>query len=66
MYTEKQFEEGYVSLDGMSCRMACLAGGHVLQDMSYKRLCLTGGHLFLEDMFFTGTCLNPMHLGWIR
>ena len=43
--------------------IACLAGGHVLQeDMSCRRLCLTCGYLLLKDMSFMGTCLNPMHL----
>ena len=68
----------YVSWEVMLCRRICLIGGdvmhqymfsgwHILQeDVPYKRLCLTCGHLLLEDMFFMGTCPNPMHLVGIR
>ena len=34
-------------LDGMSCSMECIAGGHILQKvMSYWWSSINGGHVF--------------------
>ena len=40
--------------DGISIRMMCLAGVHVLQDRSYLRISLIGGHV-LQDGILTGS-----------
>ena len=53
---------GYILCEDMSCRSACLQDG-----ITYRMMCFTGGHVLYEDRFylrmsFRRACLTGRHV----